>query len=110
MLERLAFGELPRKHHLALHGPGGALRYEECLTRKGFDGPYTILYHAERPQSLRAIDAALVELGRCRATKDRNALLAAKEALDRATADFAALRMDRGVARALTGRNIDALT
>ena len=26
--------------------PAGELRYEECLTRDGFDGPYTILYHA----------------------------------------------------------------
>ena len=34
--------------------------------------------------------------------------LAATAALNRATGEFAALRMDRGVARALTGRNIDA--
>jgi molecular chaperone HscA len=56
-----------------------------------------------------AIDAALAEVGRCRADSDRHALVAAKEALDRATAEFAARRMDRGVARALTGRKIDAL-
>lgn len=55
MLERLSFGELPPKHHLALKGPGGQLRYEACLTRKGFDGPYTILYHEHRPQALRAV-------------------------------------------------------
>jgi molecular chaperone HscA len=61
------------------------------------------------PDERAAIDAALQELGRCRAAKDRQALVAAKEALDRATADFAARRMDRGVARALTGRKIDAL-
>ena len=36
--------------------------------------------------------------------------LAAIDALNRATGEFAARRMDRGVARALTGRNIDALT
>src|SRR5687767_3931613 len=57
MLERLSFGELPPKHHLALKDPGGRLRYEACLTRKGFDGPYTILYHEHRPQALRAIAA-----------------------------------------------------
>ena len=61
MLERLAFGELPRKHHLALRGAQGQLRYEQCLTRKGFDGPYTILYHERRPQALRAVGAPLVE-------------------------------------------------
>jgi homogentisate 1,2-dioxygenase len=57
MLERLSFGVLPPKHHLALKGPGGRLRYEACLTRKGFDGPYTILYHERRPQALRVIAA-----------------------------------------------------
>jgi molecular chaperone HscA len=41
---------------------------------------------------------------------DSSALNAAIEALNRATGDFAARRMDRGVARALTGRSIDALT
>jgi hypothetical protein len=37
------------------------------------------------------------------------ALQAAVAALNRATADFAARRMDRGVAGALTGRRIDLL-
>ena len=49
MLDRVANGELPRKHHVQLVGEGGALRYEECFTRDGFDGPYSILYHLERP-------------------------------------------------------------
>jgi homogentisate 1,2-dioxygenase len=61
MLERLACGELPRKHHLALRDPEGRLFYESCLTRQGFDGPYTILYHQHRPQALRSVSAALVE-------------------------------------------------
>ena len=61
MLERLAFGELPRKHHLALRNPEGRLLYEACLTRKGFDGPYTILYHQHRPQALQAVGAPLHE-------------------------------------------------
>jgi homogentisate 1,2-dioxygenase len=59
VLERLFFGELPAKHHLALRGVDGGLRYEECLTRQGFDGPYTILYHEHRPQALRAVGAPL---------------------------------------------------
>ena len=49
MLDRVAHGELPRKHHVQLRGPGGALRFEECFTRDGFDGPFSILYHVERP-------------------------------------------------------------
>jgi homogentisate 1,2-dioxygenase len=61
VLERLAYGELPAKHHLALRGPNGELRYEACLTRAGFDGPYTIAYHERRPQALRAAGAPLHE-------------------------------------------------
>ncbi|MFT3926143.1 MAG: homogentisate 1,2-dioxygenase [Myxococcales bacterium] len=53
MLQRIAHGELPPKHHLALKGPAGELRYEECLTRAGFEGAYTILYHQGRPQGLK---------------------------------------------------------
>ena len=61
MLERLAFGDLPNKHHTALRAASGQLRYEQCLTRKGFDGPYTITYHERRPQALRAVGPRLVE-------------------------------------------------
>ena len=49
MLDRASAGELPRKHHVQLRGDDGALRYEECFTRDGFDGPFTILYHLGRP-------------------------------------------------------------
>jgi len=52
MLDRVSAGELAAKHHVALRGPSGALRYEECLTRSGFDGPYTILYHEHPPQAV----------------------------------------------------------
>jgi homogentisate 1,2-dioxygenase len=51
MLDRMQVGDVPRKHHVELRGPDGALRFEECLTRDGFDGPFTILYHLRRPQT-----------------------------------------------------------
>jgi homogentisate 1,2-dioxygenase len=51
MLERKVVGEVPKKHHIALRTPQGGLRFEECLTRKGFDGPYSILYHEQRPHT-----------------------------------------------------------
>jgi homogentisate 1,2-dioxygenase len=54
MLDRMVVGQVPRKHHLALRDEEGRLRYEECLTRDGFDGPYTIVYHRERPQAVHA--------------------------------------------------------
>jgi len=49
MIERVAVGEIPQKHHIALRDEKGQLRWEECLTRRGFDGPYTIAYHERRP-------------------------------------------------------------
>lgn len=52
MLDRVTEGEVARKHHVALRGPDGALRHEECLTREGFEGPYTILYHLGRPHAV----------------------------------------------------------
>ena len=58
MLDRMQVGDVPRKHHLQLRGPGGELRYEECFTRDGFDGPYTILYHLRRPHTHRVIAPA----------------------------------------------------
>jgi len=51
MLDRCVVGEVPRKHHIALRGGSGELRYEECITRAGFDGPYTICYHERRPHA-----------------------------------------------------------
>ncbi|MBK7539390.1 MAG: homogentisate 1,2-dioxygenase [Myxococcales bacterium] len=58
MLDRMVAGEVPAKHHTQLRGPGGELRYEECFTRDGFDGPYTILYHQFRPQTQTLAPAA----------------------------------------------------
>ena len=53
MLDRVVAGDVPRKHHITLRGAGGELRHEECFTRDGFDGPYTILYHQKRPHTHR---------------------------------------------------------
>ncbi len=47
----MQLGEVARKHHIQLRGGDGALRHEECFTRDGFDGPYTILYHERRPHA-----------------------------------------------------------
>jgi homogentisate 1,2-dioxygenase len=52
VIDHVSHGELPPKHHLALRDAAGTLRYEHCLTRSGFDGPYTIAYHVNRPQAL----------------------------------------------------------
>ena len=57
----------------------------------------------------KAIDQALVEVRRLLRDGDRQALRAAASALNQVTEAFAARRMDRGVAQALTGRRVDAL-
>lgn len=47
MLDYLRRGLVPEKHHITLERPeGNGVFYEECFTREGFDGAYSILYHA----------------------------------------------------------------
>ncbi|ADO69267.1 homogentisate 1,2-dioxygenase [Stigmatella aurantiaca] len=57
MFERRVAGKVPRKHHIQFKDEKGALLYEECFTRDGFEGPYTIAYHQKPPhtQSLAAV-------------------------------------------------------
>lgn len=57
MLDRIVAGDVAKKHHIQLRGPDGELRFEECFTRDGFDGPYTILYHLRRPHTQRLAPA-----------------------------------------------------
>ncbi|MCB9654931.1 MAG: homogentisate 1,2-dioxygenase [Deltaproteobacteria bacterium] len=51
MLDRMVAGTVAAKHHIALRSEQGALLHEECFTRDGFDGPYTIFYHVHRPHT-----------------------------------------------------------
>jgi molecular chaperone HscA len=60
-------------------------------------------------QERAVIDRALAEVRRLQRGTDRNALAAATAALNAATSEFAAQRMNRGVARALSGKRVDAL-
>jgi molecular chaperone HscA len=56
-----------------------------------------------------AIDAAIASLERARSGTDHRAIKSAIEALNRATERFAAHRMDRAIAGALSGRKVDEL-
>ncbi len=49
-------GEVAKKHHVALRDAEGLLRWEECITRDGFEGPYTIAYHERRPHEQRVTE------------------------------------------------------
>jgi molecular chaperone HscA len=55
------------------------------------------------------IESSLVNLERLISTKDHRKIKQAVEALNRATDDFAARRMDAGIKRALSGRKIGSL-
>jgi homogentisate 1,2-dioxygenase len=51
MIDRMVAGEVPAKPHTAFRSASGALRFEECLTRRGFDGEFSILYHEAPPMT-----------------------------------------------------------
>lgn len=49
MLERRAAGRIPPKPHLRQRSTAGDAVYEECFTRAGFEGAFSMLYHQHRP-------------------------------------------------------------
>jgi homogentisate 1,2-dioxygenase len=56
MLDYHRLGKVPAKHHIQLPRPksdkaadGCPVYYEHCMTRKGFDGNYTIAYRRNNP-------------------------------------------------------------
>jgi homogentisate 1,2-dioxygenase len=56
MIHRLQRGIVASKPHTVLE-VDGAVAYEHCYTRRGFDGAYTILYHRKPPHWVRREDA-----------------------------------------------------
>ncbi len=52
MIHRLKRGTVPDKPHTALR-VNGELAFEHCFTRQGFEGAYTIMYHARPPHWVR---------------------------------------------------------
>jgi homogentisate 1,2-dioxygenase len=62
VLTRLSQGQLPAAPHTQLRAADGRLLYEHCITRQGFDGPYTIAYHERRPHEAQPASGAPVEL------------------------------------------------
>ena len=51
MIDRMQLWDVPPKPHTAFRSTSGSLRYEECLTRRGFDGEFSILYHEGPPMT-----------------------------------------------------------
>lgn len=62
MLERRSAGEVAEAPHTQLESKDGRLRYEHCITRRGFDGPYTIAYHERRPHEAQPTTDAPIQL------------------------------------------------
>jgi homogentisate 1,2-dioxygenase len=62
MLDRQAFGSIPDKPHLVFRNADGSQLYEECLTRAGFDGAFSMLYHLHRPHEAVPAEAAAVPM------------------------------------------------
>ena len=76
-----------------------------AATMSALDADGDLLAPDERAE----IDAAMAPVRRLVAGADRHALSAAVAALNRATEEFAARRMDRSVAGVLAGRSVDSL-
>src|SRR4051812_47053255 len=49
MLDRLQLGKVSDKPHIVFKDGEGRLLHEECFTRHGFDGAYSIMYHRNPP-------------------------------------------------------------
>jgi homogentisate 1,2-dioxygenase len=45
----MTLGSIPPKPHIAFRDDAGKLLMEVCITREGFDGPYSILYYQTPP-------------------------------------------------------------
>ncbi len=56
MLDRQSQGLIPKKPHLRFENPEGGLYYEECLTRAGFEGAFSMLYHRHRPHQAAPVE------------------------------------------------------
>jgi len=59
MLDRITRGDVPPRPHTVVKTADGSVLYEECLTRDGFDGPFSILYHRHRPHEALPTDGAM---------------------------------------------------
>ncbi|MCP4250760.1 MAG: homogentisate 1,2-dioxygenase [bacterium] len=57
MIHRHTLGKLPPKPHTAFYDEDGALLMEQCVTREGFDGPFSILYFRGQPTDETGVEA-----------------------------------------------------
>jgi len=94
VLERLVRGHVPPVPHSVAHSSSGQLLYEHCITRSGFDGPYTIAYHEARPHELEPAADEIVPLLAARRSPER--LLRRHYQCPPSAAELASLPRHRG--------------
>ncbi len=56
MLHRHTLGLIPPKPHTVLRDDDGRLLMEQCITRNGFNGPFSILYYRTPPTNESAVE------------------------------------------------------
>ncbi len=83
MIDRMTAGTIPAKPHTALRRDGRLL-HEHCLTRQGFDGPFTIAYRLHAPHVQTAWSRYDSALGPPVADNDRTAPLLRRHYLSHA--------------------------
>ena len=60
MIQRHQLGRVPPKPHTAFHDADGKLLMEQCVTRRGFEGAFSILYFKIPPTDENAVEATTV--------------------------------------------------
>jgi homogentisate 1,2-dioxygenase len=60
MIHRMTLGKVPAKPHTAFYDEDGQLLMEQCVTREGFDGPFSILYFKIPPTDETAVESMAV--------------------------------------------------
>src|SRR5262249_59871521 len=56
MIHRMQLGKVPPKPHTAFYDENNKLLMEHCLTREGFEGPFSILYYRTPPTDENAVE------------------------------------------------------
>ncbi|MCB9850858.1 MAG: homogentisate 1,2-dioxygenase [Phycisphaerales bacterium] len=57
MIQRHQLGNVPPKPHTAFYGSDEKLLMEQCVTRRGFEGPFSVLYFKIPPTDEFAVDS-----------------------------------------------------
>ena len=99
--------QIDRRKRTVRSQAGVEIQYDRLLlaTRSALEADGDLLAADERA----AIDAAMVQLAHAATSEDAALVEAQSKALAQATEAFAAMRMNKGIAQALAGKNIESI-